>query len=359
MIILADKLELDPVLVGCTVETIQFAPPLQKILAKHFDIVSLPIRWSELEAREGSYTFGPTDRWIEWAVRTAKMPVVAGPLLDFSRGTVPDWLYVWEHDYSTLREIAYEHMRRVITRYRRTVTRWTVCSGLNINDGFKLKVPEMLDLARLAVLLVRKLHPTAEIVIELDQPWGEHVSTNPKSLHPMLFADMVNEAGLAIDAFGLRIQMGEPKQGRSSRDLMMVSDLIDQYAVFGKPIHVTALGAPSESQAPADTDPDAHEEGTSVGRWHGEAWNAQTQADWLTGALTIALAKPIVKSVCWQALYDKADGNEMPAGGLITAEGRAKPALKRIGELVTAFHQDKLPRKMIEGASLVKATTSV
>ena len=140
------------------------------------------------------------------------MPVVGGPLLDFSRGTTPEWLSVWEHDYSTLREIAYEHMRRVITRYRRTVSRWTVCSGININDHFRLKIQEMLDLTRLSVLLVRKLHPTAEVVIEIDQPWGEHVSRNNKSLHPMLFTDMLTEAGLAIDGIGLRLQMGEPRE---------------------------------------------------------------------------------------------------------------------------------------------------
>jgi len=353
--VIADKLELDPVLAGCTVDTAQFAPPLQKIVAKHFDFVSCPLRWSDLEAKEGAYTFGQTDRWIEWAVRNAKMPVVAGPLLDFSRGTVPEWLYVWEHDYSTLREIAYEHMRRVITRYRRTVTRWTVCSGVNINDRFKLKIQEMLDLTRLAVLLVRKLHPTAEVVVEIDQPWGEHVSRNSKSLHPMLFADMLNEAGLGIDAYGLRIQMGEPREGRATRDLMMLSDLIDQFAVFGKPLHITALGAPSEALQPNEDIANR----ASVGRWHEEEWNGQTQADWLTGALTIALAKPHVKSVCWQSLYDQhIDIAEMPSGGLISAEGRAKPSLKRVGELLAAFHQDKLPRKLIEGAAMYKAASS-
>ncbi len=353
--IIADKLELDPVLVGCSVDTAQFAPPLQKIVAKHFDFVSCPLRWSELEAREGAYTFAQTDRWIEWAVRSAKMPVVAGPLLDFSRGTVPEWLYVWEHDYSTLREIAYEHMRRVITRYRRTVTRWTVCSGLNTNDRFKLKIQEMLDLTRLSVLLVRKLHPTAEVVVEIDQPWGEHVSRNSKSLHPMLFADMLNEAGLGIDAFGLRIQMGEPREGRATRDLMMLSDLIDQFTVFGKPLHISALGSPSEALEVNDT----IQIPTSVGRWHQDQWSGQTQADWLTGALSIALAKPHVKSVCWQALYDEhVDIAEMPSGGLISAEGRAKPSLKRMGELLAAFHQEKLPRKLIEGASMIQAAPS-
>ena len=45
----------------------------------------------------------------------------------------------------------------------------------------------------------------------------------------------------------------------------------------------------------------------------------------------------------------------MHAGGLITAQGRAKPSLKRTGELLSAFHQEKLPRKLIEGATYLKA----
>ena len=132
---------------------------------------------------------------------------------------------------------------------------------------------------------------------------------------------------------------------------MAIADVIDQFGVFGKPIHITALGSPSEEIETGET-------GTSTGRWHEDSWNPQTQADWLTGAMTVALAKPIVKSVCWQALYDVEEGGEMPGGGLITVQGRAKPSLKRAGELLGAFHQDKLPRKLIEGSTNTKASAS-
>ena len=92
--------------------------------------------WVDLEPREGSYSFGPTDKWIEWAVRTAKVPVVAGPVIDFRASSTPDWLYIWENDYETLRDLVIEHMQAVVTRLRRTITRLTAASGLHVFTNF-------------------------------------------------------------------------------------------------------------------------------------------------------------------------------------------------------------------------------
>ena len=95
---------------------VQFSESLQNLITTGCDFISLPTRWRDMEPDEGKYAFTPTDRWIEWAVRHSKMPVSAGPVVDLSRSNVPDWLYIWEHDYETLREVVYEHVKNVITR---------------------------------------------------------------------------------------------------------------------------------------------------------------------------------------------------------------------------------------------------
>jgi GH35 family endo-1,4-beta-xylanase len=323
-----------PARIGVTVHPERFAEPLQKILSTGFGFITMPMRWPEIEPQEGKFNFVRTDRWIEWAVRQAKLPVVAGPVLDFSKGATPEWMHIWRHDYETVRECVYEHVTRVVTRYRRTVSRWTACAGLNLNDDYSLSTDQMVELTRLVIHVIRKLQPSAKVTIDLDQPFGEHTSRNAESVAPRLYAELVLDSGIHVDAFGLRIQMGDGAPGRDTRDLLRVARLIDYYSDLERPIHVTAIGVP-------DTADGAH-----AGRWR-QPWSAEHQAKWLGHAVTICAANPSVQSICWQSLYDADDPAQDPSmshGGLITSEGRAKPALKRLMEIAKALQSRERPQ---------------
>lgn len=325
-------------LIGCAISPGSFTEAAQRVAAETFDFVSMPVRWIEMEPTESKYAFAPTDRWIEWAVRKAKLPVVAGPLIDFRLLRVPDWLYIWEQDYETLRDYVCEHVKNLVTRYRRTITRWTVLSGVHVNSNFHFSFDQMMDLTRVTITLVRKLHPTAKILIEIDQPWGEYYTDNRRSLPPLLYADTIAaQAGVMVDGFGIRVQMGQAEPGQSTRDLMAFSAMLDRYAATDKPISITALGAPSA--APAEI---AELASRSPGQWR-RPWSEQTQADWTTAVLAIACSKPFVQSVCWQDLYDVPDPVEMPKGGVITVSGEAKPVALRIAEAVRAIRSGTLP----------------
>ncbi|MEL7473542.1 MAG: endo-1,4-beta-xylanase [Planctomycetota bacterium] len=310
-------------MLGVTVNPRDFGEPAKKAVGELADFVCMPLRWRDMEPKEGAYAFQPTDRWIEWAVRKAKMPVVAGPVIDFRRSCIPEWLYIWENDYETLRELVYEHVRHIVTRYRRTVRRWTVASGLHVNTNFTFTFDQMMDLTRVCVLMVRKLHPHAKIQLEITQPWGEYYGHNRRSLPPLLYAEMVAQAGVGVDAYALRLQFGQHAAGQSSRDLMALSTLLDRYAaVLEKPLAITAVGAPS-APSRSETDPDLE-----PGYWR-QPWSERSQAAWIDAALSVCAGKPYIHSVCWQDLADApnaADAPEMPHGGLIHSTGDFKPA---------------------------------
>lgn len=327
--------------IGCTLHPDQFAEPLQRVVVKAFDFVAVPMRWSEIEREEGQRQFTSTDRWIEWAVRTAKLPVVGGPLLDFSPRGVPAWLHIWENDYKTLRELAYEHLKVVVTRYRRAVKRWVVVSGVQTNAELSLRMEEMVDLTRLAVLTVRKLQPQAQVFVEVSHPFGEHTTHVDRALAPILFAGVVKESGIGFDGFGVRVQTGDCEPGRATRDLMQFSAMLDLLASFDKPVHVTSLGAPSGPARPPPAGKHLELFG-DPGYWRGP-WTPARQAEWLSAAVTIAAGKPFVHSICWQSLWDSEVSPEMPLGGLITAEGKPKPALKRMTESAAALRAGKPP----------------
>ncbi len=331
--------------VGCAVSPQLFAEPLQNALPGTVDFITMPVRWVDMEPQEGEYSFEKTDRWIEWAVRKARLPVAAGPVIDFRPGNVPDWVYIWENDYETLRELVYEHLRAVITRYRRTVQRWVVTSGLHVSSNFNLNFDQMMDLTRISVLTAKKLHPQARVYVELTQPWGEFYTHDRKSLPPMLYAEMINQAGIPVDGFGLRVQMGGAEPGQSARDLMEFSAMLDRYAALDRPIGLTGVGCPS---VPIDPSGRAAGENGAVqpaGYWRAP-WNPTVQADWLTSALAVALSKPYVDHVVWQELADGPKMREMPSGGLLTGAGDPKPAVARLRELRAAASQKTTPESL-------------
>lgn len=326
--------------VGAGISAGAFTPELTALAGSNLDFISLPMRWVDMEPVEGKYAFVKTDRWIEWAVTKAKVPVVAGPVLDLSPACVPEWLYIWEHDYETLRDVVFEHVKTIVTRYRRTVSAWTVCSGLHAPGALTLLAEQALDLTRGCALLVKKLQPAAKVIIEISQPWGEHTAMagGAKTIPPMLYCEWLNQLPVQYDYLGLRLQMGQPQPGQSARDLMALSAVLDRYAQLDRPIAVTCMGVPSAPPPPLSTDQTADVEDLDPGYWH-EEWSPSVQARWAAQVGAIVASKPYVVSLSWQDLFDPSapkDG-EMPAGGLASLSAAPKPALKAFRELRQAL----------------------
>lgn len=301
--------------VGCTVNPARFSEAIAAAIAPACDFVTVPMRWSGLEPEEGVYSFAHTDRWIEWAVRRAKIGVVAGPIIDLSPGCSPDWLSIWENDYETLRELVYEHVRQVVTRYRRTVSRWVIVSGLAVNDHFELSYDKMADLTRICAMVVRKLHPHARIQVDVSHPWGEYTATNAGAIAPESYLQLLQQAVIDYDAIGLRIfQRAQGPQ----RDALALAELLDAYAAFDRPIHVSALAAPGSGSS-----------GSGPNSLRG-AWSPQRQADWLESMLRVCAGTHYVQSICWGELIDGEGSLVDPAAGLLEPTGTPKPALQSL-----------------------------
>jgi hypothetical protein len=319
---------------------------LQRAVKGSLDFLSSPLRWNEIEAEEGRYNFRPTDRWIEWAVKQGRLPVHAGPVLDFHPRAFPSWATIWEHDYETLREFSYEHCVRVAKRYRRAVRRWIALSGPTVSEGVRFTIDQWVDLARLSTLAIRKAAPNAAVAIEISLPFGQHPGGSESVVSPRFFAEMLLHAGVQFDSLALRIQMGSAAVGESSRDLMQLSSLIDDYAAYEHMIDVSVLGVPS---AAAGGGPDH----LSPGCWRG-ASSGRLQAAFVREAMTVLLGKAAVRSVAWQGLYDLERRPEQANGGLVSVEGRAKPALAALREVRSALRGGRVPtREGVEASGAV------
>jgi hypothetical protein len=160
---------------------------------------------------------------------------------------------------------------------------------------------------------------------------------------PKMYADMIPQAGIMVDAYALRLQLGQPAAGRSMRDLMAIADLLDRFAELDKPLCVTAIGVPSQSlssaSAPAagkdaDTPPSRAPYVLADGGWWRAPWSAEVQARWVGQAVGMIASLPYIHSVCWQDLYDPpAALADMPCGGLVSETGSIKPAAVALAEV--------------------------
>ncbi|MBX3374172.1 MAG: hypothetical protein KF817_10070 [Phycisphaeraceae bacterium] len=279
---------------------------LRDLVAENFDVLVLPLRWRDLEVKEGVYDFAGLDRWMEWSV-AQKKPVVAGPLVDLSPGALPPWTLAWRRDFPALRDMLYDHMEKVVQRYRGVVGMWNLAAGVNVNDEVQLTEPQMVDLVRTARLLVRQHRRGARTMVEMVQPFGTFAGRNAGAMAPLPFIERLLHDGVVFDAVGIRLLLGGTSPGFEARDLMQVSNALDRLLHLSIPVIVSSLGVPAE----------------------GGAATTESQSRWVSRLFPMALSKPFVESVFWCQLFDH-DGAQLPGAGLIDTEGRPRPALTRL-----------------------------
>ncbi|WP_428388882.1 endo-1,4-beta-xylanase [Mucisphaera sp.] len=306
-----------------------------KLLQGVGSLVAIQSPWNALAPVEDANAWDALDRWAEWA-KQAGTPLAAGPLISFETHHVPDWVYIWEHDYETLRDLIYDHVERVVTRYKDSISVWNVVSGLHVNQNFPLSFDQVMDITRTATRLVKRLQPAGRALIGIRQPFGEYYAANVRSIPPALYADLVVQAGNAFDGFSLQILMGQARPGQFCRDLMQFANLIDRFGAFGKPLQVV-IGAPSSpvtsemihepsSDLPADD---------RAGTWR-RPWNGTVQGHWLEAVTQIAASRPFVETVLWKETVDHPDMT-LPLSGLLSETHEPKPAAARLLELKQRF----------------------
>ncbi|HNQ23925.1 MAG TPA: endo-1,4-beta-xylanase [Phycisphaerae bacterium] len=331
---------------GCRVGLGQPNEVYVERLRSAFDTATLPIVWRDIEPNEQSFNWKPTDTWVELLARQ-RVPMRGASLLSFQEANVPDWLYIWEHDFDTIRDLAFEHARRVLARYGQHVQMWDVISGIHADNCFTFNFEQLMELTRMAAALAKKAAPQCTAIVDLIAPWGEYYARNPRTIPPLLYADMVVQSGVNFDAFGLQFFFGPGVDGMFVRDMFQVSTMLDQFAKLGKPLYITAVQVPSGSVGAAEATGAGGTGRAAGGVWH-VPWNEEVQAEWVQRFLEIALSKPFVEGVSWQALSD-ADRGRMPNGGLLRADLAPKRAYEAF--LRTRTELRTRPRRPAEETS--------
>jgi hypothetical protein len=296
------------------VTTDQLSPELLATL----NFVQIPLNWAELHTAKQQFNLAPLDRQVEFFLKR-KISIRFGSVVSFAESNIPAWVKGKTLEYEALRELVYEYLTAIASRYGKCIRSWAVVSGLHADNYFGLNFEQILDITRLASTRAKQLCPRASAVIEIIYPWGEYFARTPKTIHPFLYADMVSQSGINFDAFALRLPFGAAKDGFYVRDLFQLSSLIDRYAL-GKPIHLTTAVPATISDATGDCG------------YFSMPWTPETQAKWFEYFCQIALSKPLIESITWETLCDAFSEN-IPESGLFDGQWNARPILNKIRDL--------------------------
>jgi hypothetical protein len=266
------------------------------------------------------------DRQVEFFLKR-KISIRFGSVVSFAESNIPAWIKGKSIEFETLRDLVYEYLTAIASRYGKCIRSWAVVSGLHADNYFGLNFEQILDITRLASTRAKQLCPRASAVIEIAHPWGEYYASVPKTIHPFLYADMVSQSGINFDAFALRMPFGAAKDGFYVRDFFQLSSLIDRYAI-GKPIHLTTAV------------PAVNLNSTGDSGYYGSPWTPEIQAKWYEYFCQIALSKPLIESITWETLCDSFSEN-ISGSGLCDAEWNARPIVNRIREMQKRFISTK------------------
>lgn len=318
---------------GCRADATVRGEKYKDALATNFDYAILPMSWKQLQPQEGAFDTEAVDGWIEHLSRK-RLPVIGGPLISLDERSVPDWTFIFENDFDTLRELAYEYVHKVAHRYRKAVAMWNVCAGLHKRGAFNLTFEQVIELTRLLVSQVKTIIPGARTLITVSHAFGEYHARGPHNVPPMLYAEMVTQAGITFEAFGLELEMGVPQSGNFTRDLFQLSCLLDKFSTLGRPVFLTGICVPSRSTPDPNDASDGKLDPSRAGRWR-RPWDPKLQAEWMEAVYHLALSKPYVESIAWGNLADLHPS--MPAGGLLDDGLQPKPSFAKLQEMREKF----------------------
>jgi hypothetical protein len=312
-------------LLGCRIRA---APPagLDDAFRLSFNAACVPLTWRSIEPAESGYRWDEADAAVQWAA-DRNLRVVAGPLVDFAEGGMPDYVRKLQGDPLSFKSLMCDFVETVVARYRGQVTRWQVTAGANGSNVLGIGEEDLIRLTAMAADAAWQIDSGLQLTFGLSQPWGDYLAAGGYEYSPFVYADTLLRSGLPFAGVDVECYMGTSPRGSFCRDLLGTSQLLDLFGVLGVPVHI-ALAYPSAAAPDPQADPAERVGGG--GQWRD--FSPAAQADWATAFGTLVLCKSYVSTVLWDHLSD-ADPHRIPNGGLVDARGAVKPAFDRLRTL--------------------------
>ncbi len=301
-------------LFGCNAFAYRGDTPYAHYFRKALNFATLPFYLASLEPEEGNPKYERIDTILEWCEKVGIKPK-GHPLWWGHEAGIPKWLTgaSWQD--------AQRHCARVVGRsvekYKGRISIWDVINEAHDwANGLNLTHEQEIEITRICCDTARSKDPNATIIVNNCCPFGEYsadgrVHLGPvydKVYTPLSYLDDLMNAGVDFDVVGVQLYF-------PARDMLSISKLLDEYARFGKPIHITELGVKS-AEKERKPEQESEQIRRTQGEWH-YPWCEKVQADWMEWFYTMAFAREEVKAITW---WDFKDPAFIPTSGFLNEQ---------------------------------------
>lgn len=265
-------------------------------------------------ATKGLPDIAPFTQAVEWAeaLGSSRLGIV-GPLLDFARPDLPEWLATttsFEQKLALARNVC----RSVGQQFGSRLRLFAPFAGINGVGHQHFNYPQQLQLVMECLEVLDRSMSGASIIVGFDQPWGERLAMTNGGVPAMDIVESLLRYGSRISAIALEFNIGYVPHGTFVRDPLQWVDLIDRWSQFGLPlvIHLTApIGMDDQL-------PDSRFSQTVSKSCLGDKFPRH-----LATIIELLQSRPAVNVVAWKYPYDN-DNSRFPLCGLFDADGKPK-----------------------------------
>lgn len=306
-------------------------PPveLSPLLQKTFNTGVIQPIWKNCEPTPGRYDWSHVEQPFQYC-RHRDIKTVVGPILRLDHLTTPDWLYLWDNDFSELLARSTKFVEGVVRKFGGDTDFWYCASGLNHCRTLSLTDEQQLHLLLSSIETIRKQEPRTPVLVSFDLPWGEYLASSDRELAPIHFAEELVRGGIGVSGIGLEMNLGRERGTSFFRDFFEVSDLLDQWGMLGIPLFVS-ISVPSSWRADPHavyplTEPPPEDQRIS----------RRSQRELVQKILPAVATHPSVQGLFWNQASDEGP-HLYPNSGLIDVKGRSKSVVGAIEELARKY----------------------
>ncbi len=289
----------------------------------------------DFEPEEGKYQFAERDFMFK-QLRARSITVEGRPLFWFHKWVTPEWIK--GKSFDQLMAYVERTTRVVVGHYGDGMYAWEIVNELHDwANECQLTPEQTVELARLACDVAKATAPNVHRLVNNCCPYAEYVqlgewSGGPAKYRqrtPWQFTKDLIEAG--VDFTILAQQMYFPY-----RDLQDIIIFLERFEQFGKPLHLSEVGAPggpTEHSVKLGTIGFPKE--PYIWRRH---WDEELQADWMSGIYRLVYGRKFITGAHW---FDFVDPYHfIDSGGLLrSSKGEKKAAFDRFAELRRSWAQ--------------------